>query len=324
LSTYIRQTLSRERLKSLTSRGISSSVSSALGSYFNRAKPAAPVATNALSEDEIVAAIDPLFVYFDDNFAIMKQTLTETVLINSVMARLWKDVLHIMEGLMVPPMSDKLSSQRPLTRQELDIVFLWLKNLFDFFAAIDPETGTSYGVPLDILKSAKWTDIHTLRKFYFDGTPDLIQTSELIANASAAWYQEQTTQFNTRLSGHTRNTSSGSHLLPPGVAPHTHALGGPGLHPTSLMPGVSVRRRKTVMMTRNMGTMRAAKEEKRKQAMSEPRDDNILRILRMRPEAERYLKDRARQKQRLAAQQAAEAIVRQSLATGPSGISSRR
>jgi len=42
----------------------------------------------------------------------------------------------------------------------------------------------------------------------------------------------------------------------------------------------------------------------------------ILRILRMRPEAEKYLKDRSRQKERLAAAAAAEMIVRQSLVAG--------
>ncbi len=66
-------------------------------------------------------------------------------------------------------------------------------------------------------------------------------------------------------------------------------------------------------MSRNLGTMRKAKEEKRKEAQADPSDDMILRILRMRPEAERYLKDRSRQKDRLAAAAAAEAIVRQSL-----------
>ena len=62
--------------------------------------------------------------------------------------------------------------------------------------------------------------------------------------------------------------------------------------------------------------MRQAKEEKRKAAQAEPSDEYILRILRMRPEAERYLRDRERQKQRLAAAQAAQAIVQASLAGG--------
>jgi hypothetical protein len=44
-----------------------------------------------------------------------------------VMTRLWKEVLSTIESLLVPPLSDKLSQQRPLTQQELDIVFKWLK-----------------------------------------------------------------------------------------------------------------------------------------------------------------------------------------------------
>jgi hypothetical protein len=75
---------------------------------------------------EISNAITPLFAYFDENFAIMKQTLTDSAMI-MVMSRLWKQVLVTIEGLLVPPLSDKLSQQKPLTRQELDIVFKWLQ-----------------------------------------------------------------------------------------------------------------------------------------------------------------------------------------------------
>lgn len=73
------------------------------------------------------------------------------------------------------------------------------------------------------------------------------------------------------------------------------------------------------MLSRNLGTMKKAKEEKRKEAQAEPNDDMILRILRMRPEAQKYLKDRSRQKERLAAAAAAEMIVRQSLMAGGGG-----
>lgn len=67
--------------------------------------------------------------------------------------------------------------------------------------------------------------------------------------------------------------------------------------------------------------MRKAKEEKRKEAQADPNDDMILRILRMRPEAERYLRDRSRQKERLAAAAAAQAIVNQSLQSRSHGYS---
>lgn len=83
------------------------------------------------------------------------------------------------------------------------------------------------------------------------------------------------------------------------------------------MGSTSVRRTKSIMLSRNLGTMKKAKEEKRKEAQADPSDDMILRILRMRPEATAYLKDRSRQKERLSAAAAAEMIVRQSLAAGP-------
>lgn len=86
------------------------------------------------------------------------------------------------------------------------------------------------------------------------------------------------------------------------------------MHSSAGLLGVGGKRRtKSIMMSRNLGTMKKAKEEKWKEAQAVPNDDMILRILRMRLEAERYLKDRSRQKDRLAAAAAAEAIVLQSL-----------
>jgi hypothetical protein len=99
-------------------------------------------------------------------------------------------------------------------------------------------------------------------------------------------------------------------------APATLAVGGHTFGGAAGLVGLPTRRHKTVLLSRNLGTMRQAKEDKRKQAQAEPSDDIILRILRMRPEAERYLKDRSRQRERLAAAAAAEMIVRQSLAGG--------
>jgi hypothetical protein len=75
---------------------------------------------------EIANALTPLFNYFNDNFAIMKETLTESAMV-MVMTRLWKEVLTTIESLLVPPLSDKPSQQRPLTQQELDTVFKWLQ-----------------------------------------------------------------------------------------------------------------------------------------------------------------------------------------------------
>ena len=150
---------------------------------------------------------------------------------------------------------------------------------------MDHESGVADGVPTDVLKSPKYHDLQNLNFFYFESTDNLIRTSEAMASATAARQQEQKNQYN--------RMSAPAGLLSP-------SLGG-------------TRRSTSILQRRNLGTMRKAKEEKRKEAQADPNDDMILRILRMRPEAERYLKDRSRQKERLAAAAAAEAIVRQSL-----------
>ena len=264
---------------------------SSVSSYFNRSKPQAP--PQAPTEPEVMNALKPLFAYFDDNFAIMNQTLTSGAMV-MVMTRLWKEVLVTVEALLVPPLSDKLSAQRQLSQQEVDIVYKWLQYLFDFFHAVDEDTGEANGVPLDVLRSPKYFDITTLNFFYFDTTENLIRTSERMASATAARQQKE------------RNRLSAPASL---AAPSFGGAAG-------LVGLTSTKRSKSIMLSRNLGTMKKAKEEKWKEAQADPNDDMILRILRMRPEAERYLKDRSRQKERLAAAAAAEIIVRQSLASG--------
>ncbi|KAF2197321.1 hypothetical protein GQ43DRAFT_213375 [Delitschia confertaspora ATCC 74209] len=287
LSAFIHHCLSRRALRSLLSNKLTVS---SVTSYFQRNRPQS--VAQGPTQGDVAKALEPLFNYFDENFAIMKQTLTDSAMV-MVMTRLWKEVLATIESLLVPPLSDKLSQQRPLTQQELDIVFKWLQLLFDFFHAVDEE-GVPCGVPIDILKSPKYHELQNLNFFYFESTEDLIRTSEAMAAANAARQQEQQARLN-RLSAPASGHQFGG------------ALG---------LLGMPSRRHKTIMLSRNLGTMKKAKEEKRKEAQADPNDDMILRILRMRPEAERYLKDRSRQKERLAAAQAAEMIVRQSLNAG--------
>jgi hypothetical protein len=144
------------------SRGISVS---AVANLWKNRQSVAPTLTSL----DIENALKPLFTYFDENFAIMKQTLTDTSMV-MVMTRLWKEVLLALEGLLVPPLSDKPSTQKPLTQQEMDIVFNWLELLFDFFHARDEETGEAMGVPADVLKSPKYSELASLNFFYLDTT----------------------------------------------------------------------------------------------------------------------------------------------------------
>ena len=133
LSSYIQQCLSRRTLRALLNQGNSVagvSIASAR-SYFNRVagRPASvmspPIQQGPRPED-VGNALKPLLAYFDDNFAIMKQTLTDSAMV-SVMTRLWKEVLVTIESLLVPPLSDKVSGQKALGQREVDVVFKWLQ-----------------------------------------------------------------------------------------------------------------------------------------------------------------------------------------------------
>ncbi|KAI2464071.1 hypothetical protein F4781DRAFT_91524 [Annulohypoxylon bovei var. microspora] len=291
LSRYINAALSYDALRSLLGRNVTSQVTS----FFKRQSTIPQI-----TETDIENALQSLFTYFDENFAIMKETLTDATMV-AVMTRLWKEVLMAIETLLVPPLSEKPSNQRPLTQRELDVVFKWLGLLFDFFNARD-EDGEVLGVPAEVLKSPKYHELASLNFFYFDNTENLIRTSERIAAATAQRQQQQ-------LQGHMSSNrlsapaSLGSSLNVPHAGPAFASMG-------------TIRRGKSIMMSRNLGTMRRAKEEKRKEAQADPSDDMILRILRMRPEAVGYLKERHRQKERMAAAAAAAMIVKQSVTQG--------
>jgi hypothetical protein len=296
LSAYINHCLSRRALRSLLNKGMSmANVSANVSSFFARNRASAPPPVSTMPTDaEIVNAIKPLFDYFDDNFAIMQQTLTSEAM-KAVMTRIWKEVLVTIESLLVPPLSDKTSQQKALTQHELDVVFKWLQSLLEFFNAVDEDTGEANGVPLNVLKNPKYHELQMLNFFYFEPTDSLIRESERMASATAA-SQQQLSRSRFSAPANLGNAN----LLSPG----------------NLVLGGGARRAKSIMLSRNLGTKRKAKEEKWKAAQAEPNDDMILRILRMRPEAGPYLRDRSRQKERLAAAAAAEMIVRQSLLSG--------
>lgn len=287
--------MSKETLRSvLGTGGIGSSVTSL---WKKRGAAAAPVTTST----QIDNALAPLFTYFDENFAIMKQTLTDATMI-AVMTRLWKEVLMTVENLLVPPVSDKPSLQRPLERKELDIVFQWLEMLFGFFNARDEESGEQLGVPAEVLKSPKWHELASLNFFYFEDSHNLIRESERMSAATAQRAQQALLQHDNH------------HLSAP--APLGVAYGGAG----GFASMGTIKRGKSIMMSRNLGTMRKAKEAKRRESQTDPSDDMILRILRMRPEATQYLKERHRQKERQAATAAAALIVKNSASFGRNAI----
>jgi len=85
------------------------------------------------------------------------------------MTRLWKEILAVIEGLLIPPLSDVPSDMKPLYDKEVDIVFKWLKFLRDYFYA------EGEGIPLETLQNQKYRDVVSIRLYYDWDTDALME-----------------------------------------------------------------------------------------------------------------------------------------------------
>ncbi|KAJ7468448.1 hypothetical protein FB451DRAFT_373271 [Mycena latifolia] len=178
MSPFIQQCLSRSVLKTLLkgdksgldyNKALSNvtalwgSVAGASSSEVQIPLPSAEkprVRPEDLTDVEIEQAILPLFDYFDANLQTLNTYLSETAK-EMVMTRVWKEILVIVEGLLIPPLSDISSDMKPLSDKEVDIVFKWLKFLRDYFYA-----GGEGPVPLEVLQNQKYRDVYSIRLYY--------------------------------------------------------------------------------------------------------------------------------------------------------------
>lgn len=133
------------------------------------------------TDAEIEAAIHPLFDYLDANNHTLASTLSRDAM-QSVMAKLWKQILMTIEALIVPPLSDKPSDMRALSDGELDIALKWLKFLRDFFYV----GGDDSGVPMSVLQNPKFNEILSVRIYYDWKTDDLMEVSLIVVGGQIA------------------------------------------------------------------------------------------------------------------------------------------
>ncbi|KAJ7756230.1 hypothetical protein B0H16DRAFT_1539076 [Mycena metata] len=178
MSPFIQQCLSRNVLKTLLKAGgsgldynkalsnVTGLWASALGTSSSEVQIPLPSAEkprlrpDELTDVEIEQAILPLFDYFDANLQTLNTYLSDTAK-EMVMTRVWKEILTIIEGLLVPPLSDVSSDMKPLSDKEVDVVFKWLKFLRDYFYA-----GGEGPVPLEVLQNQKYRDVVSIRLYY--------------------------------------------------------------------------------------------------------------------------------------------------------------
>ncbi|KAF5376074.1 hypothetical protein D9615_007711 [Tricholomella constricta] len=187
MSPFIQQCLSRNVVRTLIKSGnsgldynkafgnVTALYRSALGASSNEVQIPLPqnekprVRPEELTDVEIEQAILPLFDYFDANLQTLNTHLSETAK-EMVMTRVWKEILTILEGLLIPPLSDVSSDLKPLSDKEVDIVFKWLKFLRDYFYA-----GGEGPVPLEVLQNQKYRDVLSIRLYYDWHTDDLME-----------------------------------------------------------------------------------------------------------------------------------------------------
>ncbi|KZP33278.1 hypothetical protein FIBSPDRAFT_847925 [Athelia psychrophila] len=199
-----------------------------------------------LTDVQIEAAISPLFDYLEQNLATLDTYLSDTAK-EMVMTRVWKEILTVIEGLLVPPLSDTASEMKPLSDKEVDIAFKWLKFLRDYFYA-----GGEGPVPLETLQNQKYRDVVSIRMYYDWHTDELMEECVRMMQQS-------------------------------------------------MRDAPSLKKRaKSVYHSRNMGTIKNRKKEK-KEEKEVSNGDTIMRILRMRPNTSDFI---AQQLQIMTAMQA--------------------
>ncbi|KAG6868358.1 hypothetical protein C0993_004479 [Termitomyces sp. T159_Od127] len=75
-----------------------------------------------LTDVEIEQAILPLFDYLDANLQTLNTYLSDSAK-EMVMTRVWKEILTVLEELLIPPLSDISSDMKSMSEKEVDIVF---------------------------------------------------------------------------------------------------------------------------------------------------------------------------------------------------------
>lgn len=79
-----------------------------------------------LTDAEIEEPLAPLLMYLDQSLETFRRHLSESAW-QVVLTKIWKEVINVVESLLVPALSDQPTEMKPLSDKEVDIVFKWLK-----------------------------------------------------------------------------------------------------------------------------------------------------------------------------------------------------
>ncbi|KAK0544103.1 hypothetical protein OC845_005781 [Tilletia horrida] len=166
-----------------------------------------------------------------------------------VLQQVWEEILKIIEDILVPPLGITLSTFEPLDDLEVYIVFKWLQFLLTCFNGKDQDTDEKARVPLHILQGPKYREIMSYSLCNDMGTNQLLTEIQRLVQQ--------------------RDRAQGVHSLDPAVY-------GPRLTPS-------------VYDQRNLAAIEQWERRKAKEVEAKGNLELLLRLLRMRPDAEHYL-----------------------------------
>ncbi|KAK9240002.1 hypothetical protein V1525DRAFT_371436 [Lipomyces kononenkoae] len=131
---------------------------------------AASTMTRASLEERIGNSIDPfLNNYLLPIFTTLESTLTDTLKVR-VMLETWNVILEHLELLIIPPLSEKVALQKPLTDDELAVILSWINVEFlEFFH------GEGHGPSIEALKNAEHFKIINLARHYYQYTAEQLE-----------------------------------------------------------------------------------------------------------------------------------------------------
>ncbi|KAG1471384.1 hypothetical protein G6F56_002153 [Rhizopus delemar] len=156
---YFRQILSRKTLDKLFLRE-----RSFFSSFSRSTKHVDPTLQDC--EDSII----PLLDYLERNLEILNDNLSESNM-QSIVLRIWKEILLALEGVLLPPLSEQLSDLKPLDDYEFHVVYKWLELLKILFNGGEDADA----VPLDKLENSQYYALLAINAAYNMETEELIQ-----------------------------------------------------------------------------------------------------------------------------------------------------
>ncbi|EPY50175.1 C2 domain-containing protein [Schizosaccharomyces cryophilus OY26] len=128
-----------------------------------------------LTDVEIESAINDLLDFFDVNFSVIARHLSKDVFI-TVMSYVWDEVMCTIEDLLLPPVSAKPIDRKPLSENQVNIVYSWLQFLKDYLHA------NGEGVKLSVLETEHYLELLKIREYYDKPTDELLEECEKITS----------------------------------------------------------------------------------------------------------------------------------------------